>query len=103
MNTDLTFKALRRVLSWKQDYFGMLFGMGKQSISRFETGERKETLAHKEMLSFVAFLDDKNLLGEYVSWRFRINVSRLYYKTGTPMDDLKYVSKNSTPMDFFKS
>ena len=80
----------------------MLFGMGKQAISRFETGERQETLAHKEMLSLVAFLDEKKILGEYVQWRFGVNVSRRYYKNGTPMADLKYTSKTSPPLDDFK-
>ena len=96
---ELTFKALRQVLLWKQEYFGMLFGMGKQAISRFETGERKETLVHSEMLSLVAFIDEKDLLNEYVKKRFGVNISRRYYKKGTPMADLKYILKNSIPLD----
>ncbi len=95
----LTFKSLRQFLLWKQEYFGMLFGMGKQAISRFETGERKETLAHKEMLSLVSFLDEKDLLNEYVSKRFGVNISKRYYKIGTPMANQKYVKQYGTPMD----
>ena len=81
---NLTFASMRHVLGWKQNFFGMLFGMGKQAISRVETGERKETLTHKEMLSFVSFLDEKGLLGEYVYWRFKINVSRRFFKKRYP-------------------
>jgi transcriptional regulator with XRE-family HTH domain len=88
---DTTFTEVRKILRWKQEYFGMLFGMGKQAISRFETGGRKETIAHKEMLSLVKFLDDRNLINEYVRWRFEVNVSRRFYKKGTPMDKLKYI------------
>lgn len=96
---DLTFKKLRELFRWKQEYFGMLFGMGKQAVSRFETGKRKETIAHKEMLSLVAFLDEKNMLNEYVNRRFGVSISRRYYKNGTPMANQKYICKNSTPLD----
>lgn len=96
---ELTFKGLRKLWSWKQEYFGMLFGMGKQAISRLETGERKETLVHNEMLSLVAFIDEKDLLNEYVKKRFGLNISRRYYKNGTPMANLKYISTNRTPLD----
>lgn len=99
---NLTFKSLRALLKWKQDFFGMLFAQGKQSISRFETGQRKETLAHKEMLSLVAFIDEKGLLNEYVNKRFGVNISRRYYKNGTPMADMKYIYKNGTPLDYYK-
>lgn len=95
---NLTFKALRKLFSWKQEYFGMLFGMGKQAISRFETGERRETLAHREMLSLVAFIDEKGLLNEYVKKRFKVDISRRYYKNGIPMADLKYINKNGPPL-----
>jgi DNA-binding XRE family transcriptional regulator len=87
------FSSLRRLLCWKQDYFGMLFGMGKQSISRFETGARKETLVHNEMLSFVSYLDEKRLLGEYVYWRFGIRISKRFYKYSTPLDNRIYIFK----------
>jgi len=96
---ELTFKGLRKLWSWKQEYFGMLFGMGKQAISRLETGERNETLAHKEMLSLVAFIDEKDLLNEYVKKRFGVNISRRYYKNGTTMANLKYISTKRTPLD----
>jgi hypothetical protein len=99
---NLTFKGLRNLWSWKQEYFGMLFGMGKQSVSRFETGERKETLVHNEMLSLVAFIDEKDLLKEYVKKRFGVNISRRYYKNGTPMADLKYIKKYGPPEAEYK-
>lgn len=99
---NLTFKSLRNAFSWKQQFFGMLFGMGKQAISRFETGERKETLAHREMLSLVAFIDEKDLLNEYVNQRFGVSISRIYYKNGTPMADLKYIKKNTSSKAEYK-
>lgn len=95
---EWTFKKLRTVFHWKQEFFGMLFGMGKQSVSRFETGERRETLQHKEMLSMVAFIDEKGLVNEYLQRRFNVSVSRRYYKNGTPMADLKYIKRNGPPL-----
>ena len=100
---NLTFKGLRALFKWKQQYFGMLFGMGKQAISRFETEQRKETLMHKEMLSMVQFIDEENLLNKYVQQRFGVNVSRRYYKNGTPMADLKYIDRSGTPLDDYKN
>lgn len=64
--------------------------MGKQAVSRFETGERQETLIHKELFSFLAFITQKGLLEEYFVWRFGFKVRRNFYKKGTPMDDEKY-------------
>lgn len=96
---DLTFKKLRALFRWKQPCFAMLFGMGKQAVSRFETGERKETLSHKEMLSMMAFIDEKGLVNEYVQRRFGVSISRRYFKNGTPMADQKYLNKNGTPLD----
>lgn len=90
--TNWTFKHLREILLWKQEYFGMLFGMGKQAVSRFERGKRKETLLQKETLSLVAFLDERNLLNEYVQWRFGFKISNRFYKNGIPMDDQKYIN-----------
>lgn len=98
-----TFRALRALLAWRQDFFGMLFGMGKQSVSRLERNNRQETLSQKEMVSMVRFIDEKNLLGEYVEWRFGLKVSRRWYKHGTPLSGMKYIIKNSHPLDDINS
>ena len=90
---NISFLALRNRLCWKQKFFGMLFGMGKQAVSRVETGERKTTHIHNEMLSLVVFLDENNLLGDYVRWRFGFKVSRRFYKNGTPMEYQKYLKR----------
>lgn len=95
LTSNISFVQVRNLIAWKQKFFGLLFGIGKQGVSRFETGERKETLQHKEMLSFVVFLDQKGLLGEYVSWRFNFQVKKHFYKNGTPMEYYKYIKKNS--------
>jgi DNA-binding XRE family transcriptional regulator len=88
--------GLRNVLSFTQQYMGMLLGMGKQHVSRIEKGCRKETLQHKEILAMLAFLNHKGQLNEYVEWRFGLSINRRFYKKSTPMDDLK--RKNKSPI-----
>jgi transcriptional regulator with XRE-family HTH domain len=82
---NISFLSVRKLIGFKQDYFGLLFGMGKQAISRLERGKRKETLAHKEMLSFVTYLNEKDLLSDYIKWRFGLNINRHFYNSSTPM------------------
>ena len=82
---DISFLSVRKLIGFKQDYFGLLFGMGKQAISRLERGKRKETLEHKEMLSFALYLNEKDLLGDYIHWRFGLKIKRHYFISSTPM------------------
>jgi len=81
----ISFLSVRKLIGFKQDYLGLLFGMGKQAISRLERGKRKETLAHKEMLSFVAYLNEKDLLSDYIYWRFGLKLKPSFYISSTPM------------------
>ena len=81
----ISFLSVRKLIGFKQDYFGLLFGIGKQAISRLERGKRKETLEHKEMLSFALYLNEKNLLADYINWRFGLKIKRHYFISSTPM------------------
>ncbi len=83
---DYSFRHVRQLLRFKQDYFGLLTGMGKQAISRLEKGKRKKTLIHKELLSLIVFLHQKKLINEYVEWRFGFSVKK-HFKISTPLDD----------------
>ena len=78
-NENITFLAVRELFCFKQDYFGLLVGMGKTAISRLENGKRKETLEHKEALNMLTFLKEKGLVDEYVYWRFGLKVTRRFY------------------------
>ena len=77
---DLKVLLVREKLNFKQDRMGLLMGMGKQAISRLEKKHRKETFQHKATLSLISFLEEKDLLNEYVEWRFGFPVNRNFYK-----------------------
>ncbi|MFH0784460.1 MAG: hypothetical protein V2B20_21230 [Pseudomonadota bacterium] len=69
-----TVKGVREKTGLTQRIFGMILGMGKTAVSRFERGERKETFILKEQVSTIAFLVEKDLLKEYVQWRFKLSI-----------------------------
>jgi transcriptional regulator with XRE-family HTH domain len=71
-----TVKGVREKTGLTQRIFGMILGMGKTAVSRFERGERKETFILKEQVSTIAFLVEKDLLKEYVQWRFKLSIRK---------------------------
>lgn len=71
-----TVKSVRSKTGLTQRIFGMILGMGKTAVSRFERGERMETFILKEQVSTIAFLVEKDLLKEYVQWRFNLLINR---------------------------
>lgn len=75
-----TFASLRRKIGWKQDYFGMLFGLSKNALSRIESGRRKETLQQQEVINIIEYLNEKKLLEDYVKWRFDLKVTARFRK-----------------------
>lgn len=75
---------IRSKLGWTQEYMGMLLGMSSNAISRLETGVRPLTKIHEELIEFVDFLDNANLLECYVFQRFNIRVSSRFYQGTMP-------------------
>lgn len=75
-----SFSSLRRKIGWKQDFFGMLFGLSKNALSRIESGRRNETLQQQETINMITFLNENDLLEDYVKWRFDLKITSRFKK-----------------------
>lgn len=82
MVRERLFASLRRKIGWKQDFFGMLFGISKNALSRIESGRRNETLQQQESINMINYLYENNLLDDYVQWRFDLKVTARFRKKG---------------------
>ena len=74
------FSSLRGKVGWTQDFFGMLFGLSKNALSRIESGRREETLQQNEAIHLVKYIYEKEMLDDYVKWRFDLEVTKRFHK-----------------------